>query len=390
MEGSEVTVLAALGAALSAMVYFSWSGSSAQGSNADQASARNASAGTSRNVSKKGKRRKRADTVTPGAYAEDSAIESSAANPKPSTPVPKVSVQRTEPTIPGGLAPILTASDMESVHSAASSSKNKKKKKKSTQSGEKSAGSSLAPPSASKAKQRSSHTQDASGLSEFDSESGWTRVQRTRTSSSRAAESTSDAGVTTSVTEEEGSVSSKREETLTSAEKLLPKAPKTAVDDMIDGPKPGIARVLRVPGPTPASKAEYTKPAGNLTLDDYEDGSDFKGSGVEADEEDSTWDVVGRKKRGGTRTPSTYASDTAPSTIGTSNVAPTKKQRQNAAKRQAEKDRKAAADKEMEAARAKHMRDLEKARIDEQYRGKKGLSGGMTAKVDSSGSLVWE
>ncbi|CCA69548.1 hypothetical protein PIIN_03487 [Serendipita indica DSM 11827] len=371
MEGSEVTVLAALGAALSAMVYFSWSGSSAQGSNADQASARNASAGTSRNVSKKGKRRKRADTVTPGAYAEDSAIESSAANPKPSTPVPKVSVQRTEPTIPGGLAPILTASDMES-------------------SGEKSAGSSLAPPSASKAKQRSSHTQDASGLSEFDSESGWTRVQRTRTSSSRAAESTSDAGVTTSVTEEEGSVSSKREETLTSAEKLLPKAPKTAVDDMIDGPKPGIARVLRVPGPTPASKAEYTKPAGNLTLDDYEDGSDFKGSGVEADEEDSTWDVVGRKKRGGTRTPSTYASDTAPSTIGTSNVAPTKKQRQNAAKRQAEKDRKAAADKEMEAARAKHMRDLEKARIDEQYRGKKGLSGGMTAKVDSSGSLVWE
>ena len=66
---------------------------------------------------------------------------------------------------------------------------------------------------------------------------------------------------------------------------------------MIDGPKPGIARVLRVPGSTATSTAAYDKPVGNLTLDDYEDGEDFNGSGVEADEEDSTWDVVGRKKR---------------------------------------------------------------------------------------------
>ena len=61
---------------------------------------------------------------------------------------------------------------------------------------------------------------------------------------------------------------------------------------MLDGPKPSIARVLRVPGPSTA-----VQPAQGLTWDDYEDGNDVKGSGAEADEEDSTWDVVSHKRR---------------------------------------------------------------------------------------------
>jgi hypothetical protein len=61
---------------------------------------------------------------------------------------------------------------------------------------------------------------------------------------------------------------------------------------MLDGPKPSIARVLRVPGSSAA-----VQPAQGLTWDDYEDGNDVKGSGAEADEEDSTWDVVSHKRR---------------------------------------------------------------------------------------------
>ena len=66
---------------------------------------------------------------------------------------------------------------------------------------------------------------------------------------------------------------------------------------MIDGPKPGIARVLRVPGGSASETPKYDKPAEGLTWEDYEDGEDVKGSGADADEEDSTWDVVTRKRR---------------------------------------------------------------------------------------------
>jgi hypothetical protein len=65
---------------------------------------------------------------------------------------------------------------------------------------------------------------------------------------------------------------------------------------MIEGPKEGIARVLRVPG-SASEAAKYDKPAEGLTWEDYEDGEDVKGSGADADEEDSTWDVVTRKRR---------------------------------------------------------------------------------------------
>jgi hypothetical protein len=74
---------------------------------------------------------------------------------------------------------------------------------------------------------------------------------------------------------------------------------------MVEGPKPGIARVLRVPGS--ASEApKHDKPAEGLTWEDYEDGEDVKGSGADADEEDSTWDVVTRKRRTSLRPLSTH------------------------------------------------------------------------------------
>lgn len=155
---------------------------------------------------------------------------------------------------------------------------------------------------------------------------------------------------------------------------------------MLDGPKPGIARVMRVAGSSSA-------PAKGLSWEDYEDGEDIKGSGIDADEEDSTWAVVG-KRRGGTNTPSTYASDSARgSTSASATSAQTKKQRQNAAKREVEKSAKSVAEREREAKLQQHKRDLEKLRIAEAYKGKSGktvLSGGQQAKVDSDGKLVWD
>jgi hypothetical protein len=60
---------------------------------------------------------------------------------------------------------------------------------------------------------------------------------------------------------------------------------------MVDGPRPGIARVLRI-----SDQSSGPKPAQGLSWEDYEDGEDVKGSGADADEEDSTWDVVVNKK----------------------------------------------------------------------------------------------
>jgi hypothetical protein len=180
---------------------------------------------------------------------------------------------------------------------------------------------------------------------------------------------------------------------------------------MLEGPKPGIARVLRVPG---SSSGAGVQPTQGLSWGDYEDGNDVKGSGAEADEEDSTWDVVSHKRRaylyspsshplifltgGGVQTPSTYASDspaasTRLSTVGSTSGTPSKKQRQNAAKREAEKLAKIEAEKDRQAKAQQHRRELERLRIAEQFKGKSGkgaISGGMNAQVDMDGKLVWD
>ncbi len=175
---------------------------------------------------------------------------------------------------------------------------------------------------------------------------------------------------------------------------------------MLDGPKPGIARVMRVTG--------APQPAQGLSWEDYEDAEDVKGSGADADEEDAAWVPVSNKRRmyylpklvttshihslggGGTQTPSTYVSDSHSayaSTSASASAAATKKQRQNAAKREAEKAAKTAAEREREAKLQQHKRELEKLRIAEQFKGKSGknvLSGGQQAKVDSNGKLIWD
>ena len=71
----------------------------------------------------------------------------------------------------------------------------------------------------------------------------------------------------------------------------------------------------------------------------------------------------------------------------------TKRQRQNASKRDAQKAAKAEAEAERLATLAKHKREIENARMAEQFKGKgsgKTPSGGMKAVVDERGKLVWE
>lgn len=85
----------------------------------------------------------------------------------------------------------------------------------------------------------------------------------------------------------------------------------------------------------------------------------------------------------GTRRPSSQTAQSAPETI-------TKKQRQNLAKRDAQKAAKAEAEAERQATLAKHKRELERARMAEQYAQGKKHSGGMKAAVDAKGHLVFE
>jgi hypothetical protein len=68
----------------------------------------------------------------------------------------------------------------------------------------------------------------------------------------------------------------------------------------------------------------------------------------------------------------------------------TKKQRQNAAKREAQKAAKEDAEAERKAALARHQRELEKARMEEQFRQGKKPGGGMRATVDAKGHMVFE
>jgi hypothetical protein len=70
----------------------------------------------------------------------------------------------------------------------------------------------------------------------------------------------------------------------------------------------------------------------------------------------------------------------------------TKRQRQNATKREAQKAAKASAEADRLETLAKHKRELERAKMMEQFASGKGgkTSGGMKASVDANGKLVWE
>jgi len=70
----------------------------------------------------------------------------------------------------------------------------------------------------------------------------------------------------------------------------------------------------------------------------------------------------------------------------------TKRQRQNANKRETQKAAKAQAEMERLATLGKHKKEVEHARMAEQFGNKGGgkASGGMRATVDERGKLVWE
>lgn len=91
--------------------------------------------------------------------------------------------------------------------------------------------------------------------------------------------------------------------------------------------------------------------------------------------------------------PRTASSLTSSSQAHRASETITKRQRQNGQRRVREKAEKAAAEEQRQAALAKHKRELDTARILEQYSGKSGgksFSGGMKASVDERGKLVWE
>ncbi|KAH7885686.1 hypothetical protein F5I97DRAFT_1809179 [Phlebopus sp. FC_14] len=179
-----------------------------------------------------------------------------------------------------------------------------------------------------------------------------------------------------------GEIDNKRR---TLAEKLLPKPPKTGVQDMLERPDfPTLARVMRVqprPGETPAP---------GFTWEDYEDVDQGPLHVHDVDQEgEGEWDVVKGKNR--SRSISISASTSTPPVQQASETM-TKKQRQNAKKRELMKAAKAEAEATRLAGLAKHKRELERQRIIELSRegGGKRPSGGMQASVDHRGKLVWE
>jgi hypothetical protein len=171
----------------------------------------------------------------------------------------------------------------------------------------------------------------------------------------------------------------------------MPKKRKTAVDDMLEkGSQPELARVKRIetgqPLVAPAVRIQPSptdKPADGFTWGDYED--------VAKDNEEAPWTESRSKKP--KRNPSTTSGHASGGNSSAPETGPTKKQRQNAAKREAEKNSKAEAEATRLAQLAKYKKEQDKAKMDEQYKGQKGgktLSGGMKASVDASGSLVWD
>ncbi|EPT03053.1 hypothetical protein FOMPIDRAFT_1058987 [Fomitopsis schrenkii] len=257
--------------------------------------------------------------------------------------------------------------------------------------------SSAAAPVRPSGKQRKASTpKPAPAVAPVDTDGSWTRVEAKQKKTPQEATpldaGTSDAGVTTtSVTgtsspavpgsdaEETDDVqASTSDNRRTFAERMLPKPRKTGVDDMLETPDyPTVARVMRIrPGPD-------DQPAAGFSWADYEDVDDSQKTADDADgEDDGGWGVVKGKGRTKTQKPATVP--TAPDALS-------KKQRQNAAKKEAQKAAKADAEAERQARLAQHKRELERAKIAEQYnKPAKGMSGGMTAYVDENGKLVWK
>ncbi|TRM56887.1 hypothetical protein BD626DRAFT_512761 [Schizophyllum amplum] len=246
-------------------------------------------------------------------------------------------------------------------------------------------------PKSKKGKKQQSKPDMSQSFAAIDTDGEWTRVEARRGKAATGASPSeganpSDTGAASSITGTDSPVAERTEEESeeeapkTLAEKLVPKAPKTGVADMLETPEnPTLARVMRVT-PRPDEK-----PASGFSWADYED-VQVEGGGNDADGEDDGWGVVKSRSRSKVDRPSTPGSIAQKDSDTLS-----KRQRQNAKKREAEKASKADAEAERLATLAKHKRELEKTRMMEQYaKGKGKQSGGMTATVDEHGKLVWE
>jgi len=265
------------------------------------------------------------------------------------------------------------------VSPSVSSSKPRKAKKKAKRSSD-----PILPPPAPANPTSAEYSQLQQSTTSIDTDGSWTRVE-SRHKAARGDEpgaldlsTTSDAGITSSVT---GSSSPIDEESTnerrTLAEKLVPRPPRTDVDDMLPE-HPTLSRVMRIQ-PLPDEK-----PAPGFSWGDYEGVHAPDGEGNDADGEDDGWGVV-KSKRPRVPTREIPVAEKAPEALG-------KKQRQNAQKREAQKAAKAAAEADRLATLAKHKRELERVRMIEQAQSnKKGkVSGGMKSVVDENGKLVWE
>ncbi|KAI0333939.1 hypothetical protein GY45DRAFT_1319197 [Cubamyces sp. BRFM 1775] len=254
------------------------------------------------------------------------------------------------PVVPGEFAPSSEPADQpQSGASTAKAAKKKKKAKKASSpvpQDAQSESSATAPESSTARKPRKSATPKPAPPAE---DEGWTKVgtkkkattttQRTGdgqgAASSSAADrpqppeiSTSDAGITTSVTTGNSSPVTERtedeaaahssllaespsENRRTLAEKLLPKPRKTGVEDLLEKPDyPQVARVMRIQ-PRPDER-----PAAGFSWADYEDVDDSRVTADDADgSDDGGWGVV-RSRRSSAlsripRTPHASASLTA-------------------------------------------------------------------------------
>jgi hypothetical protein len=162
---------------------------------------------------------------------------------KPLPPPPAPRIPKAAPaSIPGGFAPL----DNDELSAASGSNTGSVKKKKKKPVKKAAANSATAKPLATLTGTAVAPTQQQQLSAEYSAqgsksdEGPWTRVESRRKPESGGPESASDAGVTTSVTEEEGSIPEKKEEPveekLTLAEKLLPRPVETAVDEYVQTP----------------------------------------------------------------------------------------------------------------------------------------------------------
>ncbi|THH03277.1 hypothetical protein EW145_g6383, partial [Phellinidium pouzarii] len=229
-------------------------------------------------------------------------------------------------------------------------------------------------------------------------DASWTRVStRKRAEANTTTEAellTSDTNLTTSVTgpenteeeEEEEESAQDSENRKTFAERMLPRPRKTGVEDMEDEPlQPTLARVIRV------KPAPNEKPAKGFSWGDYEDYAQAE-DGTSADgDADDVWEEVKSKRRTKPDIASSAlasSADSLPITQRASTTSETKRQRQNAKRHEAAKTDKQAQELGRLARLAQHKREVERARIAEQYSGSKEASGGMIASVADNGKLA--